>query len=78
MQQRPTFWRDAPWFAVAVNKGIVDSNVAVSTIARTTHRTQIAVAAGFGSADAMSHAFVRLLGITPRHCRNQFLGPAAR
>ena len=33
---------------------------------------QIAVAAGFGSADMMRRAFVRLLGITPRDYRNQF------
>jgi len=37
---------------------------------------QVAVAAGFGSADVMRRAFVRLLGITPRHYRSQFSEPA--
>jgi transcriptional regulator GlxA family with amidase domain len=32
---------------------------------------QIAAAAGFGSADSMRRAFVRLLGITPRRYRAQ-------
>ena len=39
---------------------------------------EIAASAGFGSADVMRRAFVRLLGITPRHYRNQFSAPAAR
>jgi len=39
---------------------------------------QIAMAAGFGSADVMRRAFVRLLGITPRHYRNHFSAPATR
>jgi transcriptional regulator GlxA family with amidase domain len=36
---------------------------------------QIAVAAGFGSADLMRRAFVRLLGITPRRYRLQICAP---
>jgi len=39
---------------------------------------QIAVASGFGSADGMRRAFVRLLGITPRQFRRRLSGPAAR
>jgi transcriptional regulator GlxA family with amidase domain len=37
---------------------------------------QIAAANGFGSVDLMRRAFVRLLGTTPRHYRNQFSEPA--
>jgi transcriptional regulator GlxA family with amidase domain len=38
---------------------------------------QIAVAAGFGSADVMRRAFVRVLDITPRNYRRQFSTPAS-
>lgn len=37
---------------------------------------QIAVAAGFGSADVMRRAFVRILGLTPSRYRAQFSTPA--
>lgn len=58
-------------------------HVRVETARRQLERTdkglkQIAIAAGFGSADVMRRAFVRLLGITPRHYRNQFSAPATR
>jgi transcriptional regulator GlxA family with amidase domain len=48
----------------------------VETARRQLERTdkglkEIATAAGFGSADVMRRAFVRLLGITPRHYRDQ-------
>ena len=52
-------------------------HVRVETARRQLERTdkgfkQVAVTAGFGSADVMRRAFVRLLGITPRHYRSQF------
>ena len=58
-------------------------HVRVETARRQLERTdkgfkQIAVTAGFGSADVMRRAFVRLLGITPRHYRSQFSAPATR
>jgi transcriptional regulator GlxA family with amidase domain len=36
---------------------------------------QIALACGFSSADAMRHAFVRTLRMTPLSCRRQLNGP---
>jgi len=50
--------------------------VRVETAQRQLERTdrglkQVATASGFGSADLMRRAFVRLLGITPRHYRDQ-------
>jgi len=53
----------------------------VETARRQLERTdkgfkQVAADVGFGSADVMRRAFVRLLGITPRAYRNQLSAPA--
>lgn len=52
-------------------------HVRVETARRQLERTdrglkQIAVATGFGSVEVMRRAFIRLLGVTPRHYRQQF------
>ena len=58
-------------------------HVRVETARRQLERTdqgfkQIALAAGFGSADVMRRAFMRLLGITPRHYRSQVSAQASK
>lgn len=52
-------------------------HVRVETARRQLERTdrglkQIAVATGFGGAEVMRRAFIRLLGVTPRRYRDQF------
>jgi transcriptional regulator GlxA family with amidase domain len=58
-------------------------HVRVETARRQLERTdkgfkQVAITAGFGCADVMRRAFVRLLGITPRHYRSRFSAPVPR